>query len=311
MQYMSESDKATYNGGMCKLEFTKMHGLGNDFIITTADAVPENPEAMSMHLCDRRLGIGADGLVFLLPSDKADFRMRLFNSDGSEADMCGNATRCIGKFVYERGLIEGQITGVQVLSGAGENSSDKISLETNSGIKYITVFPDGDTVTEVEVEMGSAVTDPKLIPIETDKNIFLNEPVDIDGETYYGTGVSMGNPHLVVFVDDVNSLDIETLGPLFENNKIFPNRVNTEFVQVIDDTNLKMRVYERGCGETTACGTGACASVVASVLRKFCKRDTAVRVELLGGELYIVYRNDGTVTMRGGATEVFNGVISD
>ncbi|MDR0984227.1 MAG: diaminopimelate epimerase [Ruminococcus sp.] len=285
------------------MEFTKMHGLGNDFIITTADFVPENPEKKAKTLCDRRFGIGADGLVFLLPSDKADFCMRLFNSDGSEADMCGNATRCIGKFVYEKGLV----------------SSDKISLETNSGIKYITVFHEGEFVTEVEVEMGSAVLDPKLIPIVTDKEIFLNEPVEIGGEIYFGTGVSMGNPHLVVFVDDVNEVDIDYLGPLFENNKIFPNRVNTEFVQVIDGEqpnehsggHLKMRVYERGCGETTACGTGACASVAASVLRGFCKRNSAVKVELTGGELYIVYRDDGTVTMRGAATEVFTGTVGD
>ena len=276
------------------MKFTKMHGIGNDYIYVNCfeENIPD-PEKASIYVSDVRKGIGADGLVMIMPSDKADFRMRIFNADGSEAMMCGNATRCIGKYVYDKGLTD----------------KTEITLETNSGIKYLTLFPENGRVANVTVDMGKAILVPKDIPVISDKDRFISEAVDVDGSEYKITCVSMGNPHAIVFVDDVDSLDLEKTGPSFENHKLFPHRINTEFIKVIDENTLQMRVWERGSGETFACGTGACASVVAAVLNGFCKKDSEVTVHLRGGDLKITYKSDETVIMKGPASHICDGVV--
>lgn len=231
-----------------------MHGIGNDYIyINCFEEKVENPEKVSVYVSDRHKGIGSDGLVLILPSDKADFRMRIFNADGSEAMMCGNATRCIGKYVFDKGM-----TG-----------KTELTLETNSGIKYLKLFPVNGKVESVEVNMGQAVLLPREIPVNSDKEKFISEPVIIGGTEYKITCVSMGNPHAVVYFDSIDDLNLESVGPLFEYNELFPDRINTEFIKVENSHTLHMRVWERGSGETFACGTGACASAVASVLNGF------------------------------------------
>ena len=277
-----------------KINFTKMHGIGNDYVYV--DGFKEtinNPNAFSEFISDRHFGIGADGLVMILPSDQADFKMRIFNADGSEAKMCGNATRCIGKFVYE----------------AGYTTKKNITLETLSGIKYLRLTVENEQVSSVEVDMGTAILVPKEIPVLSDLNRFINEPIIIDAKTYHTTCVSMGNPHAVVYCDDVDSLSLETIGPKFEFNPLFPDRINTEFVQIIDENTVKMRVWERGSGETWACGTGACAVSVACVLNGYCKPGQEIHVQLRGGNLRITYNEDGSVIMKGPATKVFDGTI--
>lgn len=243
-------------------------------------------------MSDVRFGVGSDGLVLILPSEVADFRMRIFNADGSEAMMCGNATRCIGKYVYDMGMTD----------------KTEISLETNSGIKYLTLYPGADNKIEsVKVDMGKAILIPKDIPVNSDLDRFIAQPVTVDGKEYAMTCVSMGNPHAIVFLPDVDSLDLEKIGPSFEHHPLFPDRVNTEFVRVIDDHTLQMRVWERGSGETFACGTGTCATVVAAVLNGYCKKEEEILVHLRGGDLRIIYHEDETVTMIGPATYVFEG----
>ena len=276
------------------MKFTKMHGIGNDYIyVNCFEEKVDNPEKVSIYVSDRRKGIGSDGLVMIMPSDKADFRMRIFNADGSEAMMCGNATRCIGKYVYDKGLTD----------------KTEITLETNSGIKYLTLFPENDKVEFVEVDMGKAILTPKDIPVNSDKERFISEPVEVDGKEYKITCVSMGNPHAIVYMDDIKDLDLEKIGPSFENHKLFPDRINTEFIEVIDSHTLNMRVWERGSGETFACGTGACASVVASVLNGYCNHDEEVTVHLRGGDLKITWNSDGTVIMKGPAALICDGDI--
>ncbi len=271
-----------------------MHGIGNDYIyVNCFEEKIADPEKVSIYVSDRRKGIGADGLVMILPSYKADFRMRIFNADGSEAMMCGNATRCIGKYVYDKGMID----------------KTEITLETNSGIKYLKLFPENGKVEHVEVNMGKAILVPKDIPVNSDKERFISEPVEVAGKEYKITCVSMGNPHAVVYLDGISELDLEKIGPSFENHELFPDRINTEFIEVADNRNLNMRVWERGSGETFACGTGACASVVASVLNGFCNYDEEVTVHLRGGDLKITYCNDGTVIMKGPATHICDGDI--
>ena len=278
------------------MKFSKMHGIGNDYIYVNCfvETVSE-PEKVSVVLSDRHKGIGSDGLVLIMPSDKADFRMRIFNADGSEAMMCGNATRCIGKYVYDMGLTD----------------KTDITLETNSGIKYLTLYLKDNKVDSVTVDMGKAILVPKDIPVNSDKERFISEPVEICGKTWDITCVSMGNPHAVIFTTGVAELDLEKIGPHFENHSLFPNRVNTEFAEVIDDHTLNMRVWERGSGETFACGTGTCATVVAAVLNGICKHDEEVLVHLRGGDLRITYKSDGTVLMTGPAEYVFEGTVSD
>lgn len=280
---------------MKKINFTKMHGIGNDYVYVDGfKETIENPNAFSEFISDRHFGIGADGLVMILPSEVADFRMRMFNADGSEGKMCGNATRCIGKFVYE----------------AGYTDKTNITLETLSGIKYLNLNVENHKVTSVEVNMGHAILVPKEIPVLAEGDTFINKPIDVDGTSYNVTCVSMGNPHAVLFCNtDIDNLALETIGPKFEFHPLFPERINTEFVQIIDEHTVKMRVWERGSGETWACGTGACAVAVSCVLNGFCKQGEEITVKLRGGELKITYNNDGTVLMKGPATKVFDGVI--
>ena len=236
-----------------------------------------------------------DGLILIMPSQIADFKMRIFNADGSEAMMCGNGTRCIGKYVYEHGL----------------TNKPHITLETNSGIKYLELHCTGDQVTSVTVDMGKAILTPREIPVESDsQEPFVAKPVQVGDRLERLTCVSVGNPHAIVFCDRVEDLDLEELGPLFEHHSIFPDRVNTEFVRVIDDHTLQMRVWERGSGETLACGTGACATTVAAVLNGYCPQGEPILVKLRGGDLTITYQADGTVMMTGPAEEVFQGEIN-
>lgn len=278
------------------MKFTKMQGIGNDYIyVNCFEEQVVNPEQLSVRLSDRRFGIGGDGLILIMPSQIADFKMRIFNADGSEAMMCGNGTRCIGKYVYEHGL----------------TNKTHITLETNSGIKYLELHCTGDQVTSVTVDMGKAILTPREIPVESDsQEPFVAKPVQVGDRLERLTCVSVGNPHAVVFCNRVEDLDLEKLGPLFEHHAIFPDRVNTEFVRVIDDHTLQMRVWERGSGETLACGTGACATTVAAVLNGYCPQGEPILVKLRGGDLTITYQADGTVMMTGPAEEVFQGEIN-
>ena len=278
------------------MKFTKMQGIGNDYIyVNCFEEQVVNPEQLSVRLSDRRFGIGGDGLILIMPSQIADFKMRIFNADGSEAMMCGNGTRCIGKYVYEHGL----------------TNKTHITLETNSGIKYLELHYTGDQVTSVTVDMGKAILTPREIPVESDsQEPFVAKPVQVGDRLERLTCVSVGNPHAIVFCDRVEDLDLEKLGPLFEHHAIFPDRVNTEFVRVIDDHTLQMRVWERGSGETLACGTGACATTVAAVLNGYCPQGEPILVKLRGGDLTITYQADGTVMMTGPAEEVFQGEIN-
>lgn len=276
------------------MKFTKMHGIGNCYIyINCFEESIENPSELSKKVSDVHFGIGADGLVMICPSDNADFKMRIFNADGSEAKMCGNASRCVGKYVYEKGLTD----------------KKEIKLETLSGIKILKLEVNNGIVESVTVDMGKIGLNPSDIPILSDKECFINEPVNVGGNTANITAVSVGNPHAVVFIDDVDTLDLNNIGPLFENHELFPDRVNTEFIQVIDENTLKMRVWERGSGETWACGTGACASVAAAVENGYCKKDSEVTVHLRGGDLKIVYRSDGYIIKKGPAAFICDGEI--
>ncbi len=279
------------------MKFTKMHGIGNDYIyINCFEETVDEPEKVSMILSDVRKGIGSDGLVMIMPSDVADFRMRMFNIDGSEGKMCGNATRCIGKYVYEKGLTD----------------KKELTLETLSGIKYLTLFVNSDNNVElVKVDMGKAILEPENIPVDCKDDRFINVPVEVNGGTYNLTCVSMGNPHAVLFTENIAGLDLEKIGPDFENHRLFPERINTEFIEVLDSHTLNMRVWERGSGETFACGTGACASAVAAVLNGYCNYDEEILIHLRGGDLRITYQSDGTVMMTGSADFICDGIVDD
>ena len=276
------------------MKFTKMQGIGNDYVyVNCFEETVADPERVSEIISDRHFGIGADGLVLIMPSDKADFRMRMFNADGSEGNMCGNATRCIGKFVYDNHLTD----------------KTNITLETRSGIKKLTLYPENGKVKTVLVDMGKAVLKPADIPMNVSGDTFINKPITVDGKEVFITAVSMGNPHAVTYVDDVDSLELEKIGPSFENHPLFPERVNTEFIKILDESTMQMRVWERGSGETWACGTGACAATAASVLKGYFPHDKEITVKLRGGDLFITYKSDGTVLMRGPAETVFTGEI--
>jgi len=276
-----------------KLEFTKMQGCGNDYIyINCFEREINCPESLSIVLSDRHYGIGGDGIVLICKSDICDAKMRMFNLDGSEGKMCGNAIRCIAKYLYDNGIVR----------------KDVITIETLSGIKTMKVNTQNGLVSTVKVDMGKAELDPAKIPVLLPGKRIVNEPVEIDGRQYHITCVSMGNPHAVVFCDEIDNLNLAEIGPLFENNELFPERVNTEFVKVIDKNTIKMRVWERGSGETLACGTGACAAAVAAVLNGYCEKGKDIRVLLLGGELVINY-TDETVFMTGDCLKVFEGVV--
>lgn len=276
------------------LHFTKMHGIGNDYVyLNCMHQAPSHPDKLSIFLSDRHFGVGADGLVLILPSDQADFKMRMFNADGSEGKMCGNASRCVAKYVYDNGL----------------TNQTAITLETLSGIKAIEMTVKDGKVVSAKVNMGQAILNPQEIPVASNRSDFINQPVEVDGKPYRITCVSMGNPHAIVFCEDVKNLNLEKIGPSFEHHCLFPDRINTEFVRIISDTEVEMRVWERGSGETYACGTGACAVTVACVLNGFTKRGTTLTVHLRGGDLHTTYQNDGTVLMEGLATHVFDGVM--
>jgi diaminopimelate epimerase len=277
-----------------EVKFTKMHGTGNDYVyVSCLERELPDPERFSTFISDRHFGIGSDGLVLILPSAVADYRMRMFNADGSEGLMCGNAIRCVGKYLYDRGI----------------SRETDLDIETVSGVKHLSLIAEGALVREVEVDMGAAILESSRIPVRSELERFVDRPVLVDGKEYRITCVSMGNPHAVTFVDRTEGLDLEGIGPYFERHELFPDRINTEFVEVLSPERLRMRVWERGSGETMACGTGACAAVVASCLNGRCRRGHPVVVELRGGLLAITYREDGTVLMRGPATTVFDGII--
>ena len=251
-----------------------------------------SPESLSVYMSDRHFGVGGDGIVLIAPSRVADCRMIMFNLDGSEGNMCGNAIRCVGKYMYD-------VAG---------HKKKHMTVETKSGIKKLELMTLGDEVVRVKVDMGKAILEPSKIPVTLDGDMIVNRPVDYNGKTYNITCVSMGNPHAVIFTDLVDALDLEKIGPDFETHKIFPERVNTEFIKVIDEHTLKMRVWERGSGETLACGTGACAAAVAACLNGYCKKGEDIKVILRGGELIIRYTDDA-VYMTGNCEKVFTGSI--
>ncbi|MGN1030860.1 MAG: diaminopimelate epimerase [Butyricicoccaceae bacterium] len=276
-----------------KLNFTKMHGCGNDYIYFNCfEQNIDNPEELAIRLSDRHFGIGGDGVILICPSDIADAKMRMFNADGSEGKMCGNGTRCIGKFMYDNGLV----------------TKPEMTLETLSGIKLLKFQIENGEVATVTVDMGPAILNPAEIPTKFTGDTAVSVPLEANGETHTVTCVSMGNPHCVLFVDDVDSLDLEKIGPAFENHPMFPERTNTEFVRVIDDHTLQMRVWERGSGETWACGTGACAVAVAAALNGICPKGEDILIHLRGGDLTIRY-TDEAVFLTGSATKVFEGSI--
>ena len=276
------------------MKFTKMHGCGNDYVYVdcTRELLPD-PASLAVRISDRHFGIGSDGLILICPSDAADFRMRMYNADGSEAEMCGNGIRCVAKYVYDKKLTD----------------KTEISVETGAGIKYLTLHTnEQDLVETVTVDMGAPVLDPELIPVQADSNPVVDEPILVDGTEYRMTCVSMGNPHAVVFVEDTASFPLAEIGPKFENHPRFPKRTNTEFVQLLSRTEANMRVWERGSGETLACGTGTCATVMACILNG--RTEDEVLVHLLGGDLNIRYdRESGHIFMTGPATTVYEGEI--
>lgn len=277
-----------------KLKFTKMQGCGNDYIYFDCfKQQVENPQDLSIRLSDRHFGIGGDGVILICPSDKADAKMRMFNADGSEGKMCGNGTRCIGKYIYERGIARKPV----------------VTLETLSGIKTLRLAVANDEVTAVQVDMGKPVLKPEKIPVRLPGDRVVNVEHMLAGKLQKFTCVSMGNPHCVLFTDNIDALDLEKIGPAFEHDPLFPVQTNTEFVEVLNDHTLKMRVWERGSGETLACGTGACATAVAAVLCDYCKMDTDITLKLRGGDLVIRYTGD-TVLMTGPAMEAFEGEVS-
>lgn len=276
------------------MRFSKMHGAGNDYIYLNGfEPVPDDLSQLAIEVSDPHFGIGSDGLVVILPSDKADFRMRMFNADGSEAEMCGNATRCVGKYCYERGLTD----------------KTRITLETLAGIKVLDLKTDGGRVREVTVDMGEPVLTPALIPVAShNPEIKVNEAETVNGIEYRITSVSMGNPHAVVFVDEITDRQVLEEGPVLEVADIFPRKCNIEFAKVEDRGRIRMRVWERGTGETWACGTGACATAVAGVLNGLTDRD--VDIVLRGGTLHIHWdEQTGHVMMTGPARFICDGVF--
>lgn len=277
------------------MQFTKMHGAGNDYIyVNCFKETVENPAETAIRVSDRHFGIGADGLVLICPSDKADFFMDIYNADGSRAKMCGNATRCVAKYVYDNKMTD----------------RDEITLETLSGIKVIKMTVKNGKAVSARVNMGAPILEGAKIPTKFDGKTVISQKLTIEEKDYAVTCVSMGNPHCIVYTkEDVRALDLPRIGPDFENHPMFPDRINTEFIRVVSETELDMRVWERGSGETLACGTGACAAVVASVLNGYCKRGSDVKVNLLGGTLFINWSENGEVYMTGPAETVCTGNI--
>ena len=277
------------------MQFTKMHGLGNDYIyINLFKEVVNDPAGLSRKMSDRHFGIGSDGIVLIGPAreeSKADFRMQMFNADGSEAEMCGNAIRCVGKYVYDHEMTDKRT----------------FSVETLGGVKTLDLTVERDKVSTVRVDMGEPVLDPSLIPMSVEGDSFIDREIRVNGRTYKGTAVSMGNPHIVIPVSGIDDLDLSLVGPQFEHHPLFPRRTNTEFIENPDKGNIRMRVWERGAGETLACGTGASASLVASVLTG--KANRKAIVHLLGGQLTVEWDEETNhVFIDGPATTVFSGV---
>jgi len=269
-----------------ELAFTKMHGCGNDFVFL--DCLKENIgnlETLAKRLCDRRFGVGADQLLTVRPSKVADFKMEIYNADGSQVEMCGNGIRCFAKYVYDHGITKKR----------------ELEVETLAGIIRPRIV--GELV---EVDMGEPVLEGRKIPVDADGQI-VNRTLTVDGKTYQVTCVSMGNPHCVLYLDDIDALDLEKIGPRFEHHAFFPKRVNTEFIKIISPKEVKMRVWERGAGETWACGTGACAVGVAGVISGRTERELAIHLK--GGELLIEWRDNNRVYMTGAAEEVFQGTV--
>lgn len=281
----------TYRGGEI-MEFTKMHGLGNDFIVIYGEKdIPKNANELAIALCDRYFGIGADGLVFILPSKQADFKMRIINSDGSEAEQCGNAIRCVSKYVYDHKLIH----------------TKNLTIETlGAGVQAVQLTVEADQVKHVRVDMGEPILQGEAIPTIFNRDVVLDETIEVDHVPYTFTAVSMGNPHCVIEVEDAKSFDFTVLGPKIECHEAFPKKINVEFVTIYSRNHIEMRVWERGAGPTLACGTGACATLVASVLRG--KTDRHATISLKGGDLYIEWNSsDNHLYMTGPAKEVYSG----
>jgi len=278
------------------IKFTKMHGLGNDYVYIDATAKTgqkiEDESALALFVSNRHFGVGSDGLILICDSNVADFKMRMFNYDGSEAEMCGNGIRCVGKFVYDKGLTD----------------RDLITVETLAGIKVLKLNVVDGKVESVRVDMGEPILKPSFIPVISNEEIVKNLKITAADKTFKFSCVSMGNPHAITIVENVDDFEVQKYGKILEVDEHFPNRSNIEFIKLIDKSKIKMRVWERGAGETMACGTGACASVVACILNDYTERN--VTVELLGGNLYIEWsKEDNHVYMTGPATTVFEGVL--
>lgn len=275
------------------MKFTKMHGIGNDYVyVNCFKETVENPSEVAIKVSNRHFGIGSDGLILIKPSEVADGKMEMYNADGSQGAMCGNGIRCVAKYMYDYGITD----------------KTSISVETKSGIKYLDLTLKNGKVDTVKVNMGAPILRASEIPVVSEKEQVISEPVTVDGKEWKITCVSMGNPHAITYIDDVKHLEIEKIGPKFENHEIFPDRVNTEFVHVIDRNTVEMRVWERGSGETYACGTGACAVAVSSILNGLTEEE--VTVKLLGGDLKIFWdRQENRIYMTGSATTVFDGEI--
>lgn len=273
------------------MKFTKMQGIGNDYVyVNCFQEKIENPSELAKKISDRHFGVGSDGLILICPSDKADFEMKMYNADGSRGEMCGNGIRCVAKYVYDYGLTD----------------KKQISVETLGGIKYLDLTVENGKAVLVKVDMGSPILEPELIPVKAEGRSVVDASIIAGGAEYKMTCISMGNPHAVIFWDGIDSMEIEKIGPSFEEHERFPNRVNTEFVEVLDEKTVKMRVWERGSGETLACGTGACAVAVACILNG--RTEDTVCVKLLGGDLLVQWdREKNKVYMTGPAEVVFDG----
>lgn len=275
------------------MKFTKMQGCGNDYVyVNCFKETVEDPKSIAIKVSDRHFGIGSDGLILIKPSEVADFRMDMYNADGSQSEMCGNGIRCVAKYVYDYGLTD----------------KTSISVETLAGIKYLDLKIEDGKAVMITVNMGSPELIAERVPVKSDKEKVIDEPILVDGQEYRMTCISMGNPHCIVFVEDTKNFPLEEVGPLFESHEVFPNRVNAEFVQILNRKTVNMRVWERGSGETLACGTGTCATVVASCLNGHTEDE--VTVHLLGGDLFIKWdREANLVYMTGPAKVVFDGEI--
>jgi len=274
-----------------KMKFTKMQGCGNDYVYVNGftEKIADKP-AFVKAVSDRHFGVGGDGAIFINPSEEADFEMEMYNADGTRAEMCGNGIRCVAKYVYDKGLTD----------------KEQISIVSFGNVKYVDLYVKEGLVSSVRVNMGEPILEAEKVPVISAMKRSVDEPVTVNGKEYRMTCVSMGNPHAVVFMEDVANLDIASVGSLFENHQVFPNRTNTEFVEVVDRTHVNMRVWERGTGETLACGTGCCATVVAGVLNGLTEEKVTVRV--LGGEIEIQWdREENLVYMTGPAATVFEG----